>query len=370
MRSIILSGLLFCSLLTSACDRSSDEQIEDEQEVAAPVPVEVATLTLGPLENALRFSANLEAETQVQVLARAPGQVIKVLVEEGDKVELNQVLLRLESAEQFSVLKRTRTELAQGQRRFDKQEKLQKAGVISDDDRELAEFDLKRLRIANSDAIRNLSYTVVRASVAGTVTRRQVKLGDFVNPNQHLFDITDFDTIVAKVFIPEKDIITVKVGQVVRLFSPSDPESGRKAIVQRIAPIVDPRTGTAKVTINIPDTKSLKPGAFVSVEIVTAENSNAVLLPRKALVYDNDEPFAFKLSADKKHVERVRVVPRLEGKSFIEATTGFSVGDRVVIAGQVGLKDKARVAVGDAGKKTESGKGEAGQKSTTAGAGK
>jgi membrane fusion protein (multidrug efflux system) len=331
-------------LLAGACSKTpsgGDDKARDAGP-AAPIPVEVAVLATGPLENALRFSANLEAETQVQVLARAPGQVVKLKVEEGDQVKKNEVLLRLEDAEQRSALKRAETELDQGKRTFAKQEELLTHGVVSDDAREQAQFELRRLQIAFDDARRVLSYTVVRATVAGTVTVRQVKLGDYVNPNQHLFDVTDFESIVAKVFVPEKEVGTVKRGQVVRLFSPSSPRDSREAIVERVSPVVDPRSGTAKVTIKIPDTKDLQPGAFVSVELVTAENPNAVLLPRKALVYDDDEPFAFKLVGGDR-VERVRVLPKLRGVDHVEASSGFAAGDKVVVAGQVGLRDKALV---------------------------
>jgi membrane fusion protein (multidrug efflux system) len=331
-------------LIVGACSRDSKGGGDERKDggPAAAVPVEVATLTTGPLENALRFSANLEAEIQVQVLARAPGQVVKLLVEEGDKVEKQQVLLRLEDAEQRSAVKRAETELEQAKRVSDRQEELLSHGVVSDDAREQAQFELRRLQIAYDDARRTLQYTVVRATVAGTVTLRQVKLGDYVNPNQHLFDITDFGSIVAKVFVPEKEVVTVEKGQEVRLFSPTSPELGRKAVVERVSPVVDPRSGTAKVTIRIPDTSDLQPGAFVSVELVTAENPKAVLLPRKALVYDNDEAFAFRLVGDR--VARVPVEPLLQGKNHIESASGFAAGDQVVVAGQVGLKDNALVS--------------------------
>ncbi len=331
-------------LLASACAKgpSGGDDKAGDAGPAGPVPVEVAVLTTGPLENSLRFSANLEAETQVKVLARAPGQVIKLKVEEGDKVKKNEILLRLEDAEQRSALKRAETELDEAKRIFAKQEKLLTHGVVSDDAREQAQFDLRRLQIAFDDARRVLQYTVVRATVAGTVTLRRVKLGDYVNPNQHLFDITDFASIVAKVFVPEKEVGAVKKGQVVRLLSPSSPTESREAVVERVSPVVDPKSGTAKVTIRIPDTKDLQPGAFVSVELVTAENPNAVLLPRKALVYDDDEPFAFKLVGGDR-VERVRVIPTLRGVDYVEPSSGFAAGDKVVIAGQVGLRDKALV---------------------------
>lgn len=329
-------------LFIGACSKERKGEAGKDGGPAAAVPVEVVTLSTGPLENALRFSANLEAETQVQVLSRAPGQVVKVLVEEGDIVSKKQVLLRLEDAEQRSALKRAETELDQAKRVSTRQEELRTHGVVSDDAREQAQFELRRLQIAFDDARRTLQYTVVRATVAGTVTLRQVKLGDYVNPNQHLFDITDFNSIVAKVFVPEKEAATVKKGQEVRILSPTQPTLSRDALVERVSPIVDPRSGTAKVTIRIPDTAGLQPGAFVSVELVTAENPSAILLPRKALVYDNDEPFAFKLVGD--HVERVPVTLRLQGKNHVEAASGFATGDQVVVAGQVGLKDKALVS--------------------------
>jgi membrane fusion protein (multidrug efflux system) len=335
---------------TGACSRShSAERGMGGRDGGAddPVPVEVVTVGSGQMEAALRFSANLEAETQVQVLARTAGQVRSLKVEEGDKVKRGQVLLRMEDDAQRSALERIDAELAQAKRIYEKQLGLHEKGVASEQTLEAAELEHKRLKIAQKDAARALRYTTVRASVTGTVTRRLVKLGNFVNPNQHLFDITDFDSIVAKVFVPEKEMQRLRPGLRARVLARTTGESLREGVVDRIAPIVDPASGTIKVTIEIPDTDGLKPGMFVDVELVVAKRDDAVLLPRRALVYDNDEPYAFKLVGDK-NVERVHVVPALENRDFIEPANGFAAGDRVVVAGQVGLKDKALVEARDA----------------------
>ena len=338
----LASVLLLAVITVAACSKEtpSSSVFGGDAGLAAPVPVEVAVLQTGLLENTLRFSANLEAEIEVQALARAPGQVLKLLVEEGDEVTQGQLLLRLENAEQLSTLRRTQAELAHAQRTFDRQQKLLSHGVVSDDAQETAAFDLSRLKIANADAKRLLSYTSIRAAVAGTVTQRLVKRGDFVNPNQHLFTVTDFASLVAKVYVPENDMASVHKGQVVRLASPGEERESREAVVDRVAPIVDPRSGTAKVTIAIPDTTGLRPGAFLSVELVTEKNSNAVLLPRKSLVYDNEQSFAFTVVNDR--AIRKKVVPSLSGPDFVQAPS-FAKGDQVVIAGQVGLKDGALV---------------------------
>ena len=277
------SVLLFAAIAMTGCTKeapSNGSVFGGDAGPAAAVPVEVAVLQTGLLENTLQFSANLEAEIEVQALARASGQVVKLLVEEGDEVSKGQLLMRLEASEQHSAVRRTKAELAHAQRTFDRQKKLLEHGVVSDDVQENAAFELTRLKIANADAQRLLSYTSIRSAVAGTVTQRLVKRGDFVNPNQHLFTITDFSSLVAKVYVPESDMRSVHKGQVVRLVPPGDSQVAREAVVDRVAPIVDPRSGTAKVTVSIPDTSGLRPGAFLSVELVTKKNANAVLLPR------------------------------------------------------------------------------------------
>jgi len=332
----------------SACGRSHGAQGGEffgskDSGVDDPVPVEFTTISAGPIEEALRFSANLEAEKHVQVLSRTMGLIRQLLVEEGDVVKLNQVLLRLESEEQRSALQRVEIDLELAERTLTKQRKMYKEGGLSEQSLETAEFEVKRLRIARADAARALRYTTVRAPIKGTITSRLVKRGDVVNPNQPLFDIIDFDSIVARVFVPEKEMHKLRPGLAVRVLAQASGERLHDGVVDLISPVVDPRSGTVKVTIKLPQTEGLKPGMFVDVELVTATHENAVLLPRRALVYDDDIPYAFKLVGDDR-VERMRVDSALQSREFIEPATGFAAGDRVIVAGQVGLRDKALVA--------------------------
>ena len=345
-KSVAVVMLPLALLLSVACGKSHDAAATGlrgrDSGPGDPVPVEVATIGRGSIKAALRFSANLEAEIRVEVLSRAAGQVRHLAVEEGKVVKKGAVLLRLDSEEQSSVLDRVKIELAHAERLHEKQKRLHATGGLSEQEVETAEFEVKRLRIAKNDAARALRYTVVRAPVAGTVTQRMVKYGDFVNPNQPLFSITDFDSIVARVFVPEKEMGKLRAKLTARIITQATGELLREGVVDRVAPIVDPRSGTIKVTIAIPDTSGLKPGMFVDVELLTDEHADAVLLPRRALVYDNDVAYAFKLVGEGT-VERVRVVAVLDNRDYIEPASGFAAGDKVVVAGQVGLRDKALV---------------------------
>ncbi len=308
------------------------------------VPVEVATLATGPIEAVLRYSTHLEAEEEVAVLAQAQRQVRQLLVEEGRRVGKGQVLLRLQDDEQKTTLAKVQGQLDKARREHERQKKLFTNQLIAEQAFNESTYELEQLELAHEEARRALSYTEVRAPISGTVTRRLVGVGDHVNVNQHLFDIVDFDSIVARVHVPEKELGRLAAGQPVRIVAPAlGPVEVVTGHVLRLSPVVDPTTGTIKVTVDVPPQDGLRPGMYVDVALVTAVHSEALLVPKRALVYDADQVFVFRLQADGKHVERLRVVPRLEDRTNVEPAGGLAPGDKVVVAGQAGLKDGALV---------------------------
>ena len=327
-------------------DKKKDGDDEDEEEA---VPVEIVELRRGPIETVLRFSTNLEAENDVQVVSRASRQlqVRQLLVEEGAEVGRGQILLRLENAELRTALKRIEGQLANAQREYDRKTNLHGQQLISEQEYNDATYELGQLELALEDAQRELGYTEVRAPIGGTVTERHVSVGDQVNANQELFRIVDFDSIVARVYVPEKDLARVRKGLEARLYAEADRTVERRGEVDRVAPQVDPRSGTVKVTVAIPRGARLLPGMYVSVELITAVNAEAVLVPKKALIYDAEQIYVFRL-AEEDRVERLLIEARLEDRDNIEPAAALAAGDRVVVAGQAGLKDGALVRLIDA----------------------
>ncbi len=302
------------------------------------VPVEVATLGRGGIEAVLRFSSNLEAERDVQVFAEAPRRVTELLVEEGDSVRRGQVLLRLQDDEQRSAVAKAEIDLKQRQRDFERHKDLFAQQLVTEQLYNDAAFAVEQAQIALDDARRALGYTEVKAPIGGIVTERMVNLGDHVTVNQQLFRIVDFDSIVARIYVPEKELKTLAVGQQARLRADSLGGVRFRGEIDRVSPIVDPATGTLKVTVATPRQEGLRPGMYVEVELVTTVHDSALLLPKRALVYDNDQAFVFRLGAERR-VERLRVAPLLEDALNVEPLEGLAEGDQVVVAGQSGLKD-------------------------------
>jgi len=339
---------------------ASDDGAEDAEKKEEAVPVEVATLDRGRIEEVLRFSANLEAESHVQVFAQAARLVRELLVEEGDLVRQGQILVRLQDEEQRNNLAKVRSQLVKAQRESQRLERLFAENLISEQDFNDATYELEQLQIAVADATRELGYTEVKAPISGTVTSRLVRLGDQIKVGQHLFDIVDFDSMVARVYVPEKNLARLHDGQPARITVQALVDRQYAGVVERIAPVVDPRTGTIKVTVAVGGQPGLLPGLYVDVALVTDVHQDAILVPKRALVYDKDRVFVYRLEDDG-HVERIAVDPVLSDKEHVEPREQLARGDQVVVAGQAGLKDGSLVELpgtGESETETEDAAGE------------
>jgi membrane fusion protein (multidrug efflux system) len=338
----LLTGLapVGCSVGSSDAKTFASGQKAKEERKEEAVPVEVATLARGGIESILRLSSNLEAERQVQVFAEAPRRVTRLLVEEGHPVQKGQALLQLQDEEQRSAVAKAEIALLESRRNYGRTKELYEQKLVTEELFTQAGYTVERNELALADARRELGYTQVRAPIAGVVTERKVNLGDHVTLNQPLFRIVDFDSIVARIYVPEKDMVRLARGQAARLRADSLGGARFKGTIDRISPVVDPGTGTIKVTVATPRQEGLRPGMYVEVELVTAVHDDALLVPKRALVYDNDQAFVFRLKEkEKRRVERLRVTAALEDADHVEPQGGLAPGDQLVVAGQSGLKD-------------------------------
>ena len=310
------------------------------------VLVELAEVKRGMIESILERSAPLEAEAQVEVSARTSNPAIELLVEEGDKVEKNQVLLRLESDKQKNDFDQAKSQFDKEQIDFDRQESLYGDNLISEQEYRNAKFSLTQRRLAFEEAKRQFEYTEVRAPIKGTITLRDVKVGDQVGSGRKIFEIIDFDSTVAIIHVPEQYLPKLRPAMEARLISNTLGDTVFAGYVKRISPIVEARAGTIKVTVGVQELGALRPGMWVDVELVLETKQDALLISKKSIVYDNDQTFAYKLHTGTNGVKRVKrhlVLPVNADKVHIEPTEGFEVGEKVVVAGQSGLKENSRI---------------------------
>lgn len=345
--------LLFLPLVAGCAFDSGMAGEPPASEAAAPVaddaiPVAALPLFRGRIESVLRFSTNLEAENRVDVLAEAERHVTDLLAEEGDTVRAGQTMLLLEDEAQRTALKRVESQLERSRLEYERQRRLFEQDLISEQAYNQARYDMEQLELALEDAERELSYATVAAPISGVVTERLINVGDHVETHAKLFEIVDFDSIVARVFVPERQLAGLFVGQPARVLTQSLAGS-REAAIERISPVVDPQSGTVKVTLGIPGNQGLLPGMYVEVDLVAAALEDTLLAPKRALVYDQEQVFVFRVAqgADGPRAERLLVRILIESEDVVHLEGDLADGERLIVAGQAGLKDGARVRLLD-----------------------
>jgi len=210
---------------------------------------------------------------------------------------------------------------------------------------EEARFSLEQARIDWETAELNLKRTRITAPISGVVTDRFVRLGQLVGTTKPLFRIVDVAEKIAVVHIPEREIIRIRQGQLAYLSTDNLPDKRFDAFIKRLSPHVDAASGTLKVTVGVRDPEnSLRPGMFVSVHIVTDTHRNTLLIPKAAVVYENGLPYSFFVRQDTL-ARKVRLDRGFSNEQYVEVLASVSDTDRVVVVGQNGLKDGARIKV-------------------------
>ncbi|MGD8395113.1 MAG: efflux RND transporter periplasmic adaptor subunit [Candidatus Eiseniibacteriota bacterium] len=310
---------------------------DDEPEEAPAVPVELAAVSHRSMADFFATTATIEAEKEATLLAKTHGQVIELAVEEGDTVEKGQLLARLDDAEYQANLSQARVKANNMRREIERARSMAEKGLISEralaDARyqlELSEAELERARLG-------VEHARVVAPFDGIVTARHIDLGEHAIEGTPLFDLADVEPLVVSVHMPERDVAAIDLDQLAIVEPDAAPGTELRGRVERIAPRVDPRTGTVKVTIELdPLAAHTRPGSFVRVRIRTAEHPEALAIPKRALVHEAGETFVFRAAADT--VQRVPVATGFEDGRFVEVVDGLAAGDRVVRVGQGALK--------------------------------
>ena len=341
---------LACAMLLGACGQpaegpaAEEEKRKDESEETPPVPVEVSTPSRGDIYAVYAGTAPIEAFAEADVIAKVAGEVRDLLAEEGDDVIKGQVLARLDGDMLRLELNESEARLRKLQRDYQRNVDLKDKGLISTGDFDKIRYEMEALEASYNLAKLELDYTQIRAPIDGVVSERFIKIGTTVAVGDPAFRVTSLDPLVAYLHVPEREYQNIKQGQTVGI--DIDALSGPPIVtsVTRVGPIVDPTTGTFKITIEIEDPeRRIKPGMFARIGIVYDRHENALKIPRSALLEDAGETSVFVVEDDKA-VRRI-VTTGFSEKGMVEVLDGITDGDQVVTVGQVGLKDDAVVTI-------------------------
>lgn len=328
-------------------------------------PVVVATVEHGDIPIELTGVGTVEAYNQVTAKPRIDGQITELDFTEGTSVRPGQVLAKLDDRLLAAQLQQSRAarlrdeaSLADATRKLARATTLAPQGYVSREDLDSLRSQVEMLkatvaadRAAVKTAQVELDYTVIRAPIEGITGIRLVDRGNVISTaDPGIVVITQITPIAVIFSLPADELSRLPVGATRRAlpvvaFSRDDRTSiasGRLALTDNR---IDPQTNTVRLKAIFANRRELlKPGEFVNAHLLTSIEHNALIVPSRAIQLSDHGPFVWLLRSGSK-VEQRSIATGATSGGFVAVTHGLAAGDRVVVAGQYGLRTGSLVAV-------------------------
>lgn len=315
---------------------------EDEDEKEEPVPVELAFVEVRDMPAYLGTTATLEPDKQAQILAKIDGEIRALHVEEGDWVSAGQVVATLDGAAQQVAYEEANASFHSVESDLARAKELHKEELASEKDLNDAQYKFEQAIAQRKAAQLQVDYTRILAPFAGQITQRYVDPGQTVAPGAALFALVDRDPLLARIHLPEREALKIQPGQKVVISSDTRPTEEVTGDVIRVAPVVDARTGTVKVTCQVDGrNEKLRPGSFVRVRVQTDMRRGVLAIPKRAMVQEGGETYVFCVEADS--VRKLPILTGLTNHKYVEITGGLTGGEQVVTVGHGALKTGSKI---------------------------
>lgn len=321
----------------------------------ATILVRLGKLERGLISEKLSVSADLQAIRKADVPPEASGIVREVLHREGDLVKKGDPVIQLVNEPlrlaveqkhiaqaqakhkivQADIARREGKELARtkelflekAQREYDRMKKLGEdptQGLVSYEETETKRYAFEqasvdhrtavlqgeRYELEHSQAIDaerlaqvelktaeyNLALTTIRSPIDGYISYLLTKPGEILATAAKAFTVVDTSRLEARLHVPQKELSRVRVGLPVRIVCEVFVGKEFEGEVEVVNPVVDVEkaAGTVEVIVGLKDKDNfLKPGMFVNGDIILDVHENSVLVSKKAVSYENQEPIIF-----------------------------------------------------------------------------
>ena len=304
----------------------------------------------------IEATGNLNPFEEVSIGAEIDGIIRTVRADEGTAVSKGMLLATIDDIEYSqgvlsaqAALKQAAATFANTKIEFSRKDALYKEELVTKQQYDdvltrltLTESDVERARAALSIAKQKLAKTRIYAPLASRVKEKMVSEGDFVKNGTRLFSLIQPNPLKLRFSVSERDVGKMKVGQDVLVKVDAFPDREFAGKVNIVFPSLEEKTRTLSIEALVPDKEGvLKPGLFARIILYTGGMKDTVVVPNTALLYEGDQIRVY-IVEEEKAKERIVKLGNKYGDE-IEIIEGIKEGDKVVIAGQQGLSEGAKV---------------------------
>lgn len=293
------AAALLAALGLLACYGARDTEALPPVGAEPELEVQTALVRRGSVEASISAPATLEAQRESRIGPEVQGTLLRVFVDEGERVEAGAPLFEIDPSPYRFALRQAEAglDLAQAQRRqleadLGRARSLRQQGIVAQQDIEKLETAVAVAAASERQAAEavalgrhRLALTRVHAPYAASVAARLADEGTtaLVQPQTLVVVLQESGALEARAAIPESQLLRVRIGDAARvriegLAAPIE------STVSSVGEAIDPATRTYSVRIRVPNAEhAIRPGLFAHVEILPQARADALVVPRDAV---------------------------------------------------------------------------------------
>ncbi len=309
-----------------------------------PVGVIVQPVRVAPVVERVESVGTVRAREAVTITSKVAGIVEGIRFIEGERVEAGATLVQLDAAALRAELDQARALMDDARNQLVRARQLQAGQTIAAQRLETLEAMARQAegRVRQADA--RLEELRVIAPFAGRVGLRQVSPGALIQPGTVITTLDDTARVRVEFSVPEVYLARIRVGSGVTARSSAYGTRRFQGQVAVIDTRIDPATRSVRVISEFDNAdEALRPGLFLTVELVLEERERALLVAEEAIDPVGDRAFVFVVRDGRARRQEVKLGLRLPGE--VEVREGLNAGEPVVVRGVQRLRNDVPVRV-------------------------
>jgi membrane fusion protein (multidrug efflux system) len=333
---------MFAAVVLLAAGCKEKTKPTDKFNPNMPVSVDITVAALQKVDKQIEVNGTVLANDFVELHPEANGRITFLQIPEGKMVQAGTVLAKLNDADLQAQLEKLKVQLELANINEQRNKQLLNARGINQSDYDLSLQQVKSLKadIAYNQSL--IDKTIIKAPFTGQMGLRQVSVGAYINTATTVATIQKVDQLKMDFTLPEIYGDYIKVGKQIKMVTIGNEQKPIFATIIAIEPQVIATTRNIKVRASFKG--KVLPGAYAKVYIGENTSKQTIMVPSNIIIPDSKaKQIVVVRNGEAKFVS---VETGYRTISAVEITKGLQVGDSIIVAGMLFVKDGAKIKIG------------------------
>jgi membrane fusion protein (multidrug efflux system) len=317
----------------------------DKFDPNAAVSVDVTVVEKQSIQKNVEVNGTVISNDFVELRPEVNGRVVFLQIPEGKVVNAGTILLKLNDADLQAQLEKIKVQIELAQTNEQRNKQLLSIKGINQSDYDLSLQQLKSLKADMAYTQSLIDKTIIKAPFTGQLGLRQISLGAYINTTTTVVTLQKINDLKIDFTVPELYKHLVVVGKKVTIGSIGADSNKLEATISAIEPQIIATSRNLKVRASVKG--KLSPGSFVKILLKDNDKeASSIMVPSNVIIPDSKTKQIVVVRDGK--AKFVNIETGYRTQTAVEVTKGLQVGDSVIVAGMLFVKEGSKLKIGKA----------------------